>query len=98
MTTTKEVLELVNRLRDYDQCHDGDVDKAADVLEELINHIGELSTDCHYLELSEREHFDACSQIAELLGLDGSWQLEELVYRVEQCHAKASRLATESRE
>lgn len=98
MTTTKEVLELVNRLRDYDQCHDGDVDQAADVLEELINHIGELSTDCHYLEQDAQDYFDACAKMAETMGLDGSWQLEELVYRVEQCHAKASRLATESRE
>lgn len=98
MTTTPEILELVRRLRDYDNCHDGDVDQAADVLEELINRVGELSTDCHYLELSEREHFDACQEIAETVGLDGSWQLEELVYRVQQLHTKASRLATESRE
>lgn len=94
MTTTSEILELVKRLRDYDNCHDGDVDQAADVLEELLRCVFDLSTDCHYLELSEREHFDACQAIADILGLDGSWQLEELVQRVQQ----ATRLTTESRE
>jgi hypothetical protein len=94
MTTTSEILELVKRLRDYDNCHDGDVDQAADVLEEMLRCVSDLSTDCHYLELSEREHFDACQAIADIFGLGGTWQLEELVQRVQQ----TTRLTTESRE
>ena len=29
--------EIVNRLRDYNNCHDGDVDEAADLLEFLLS-------------------------------------------------------------
>jgi hypothetical protein len=40
--TTHNTAELVARLRDYDNCHDGDVDDAADHLEYLQKIIDEI--------------------------------------------------------
>lgn len=33
----RNIPELISRLRDYQECHDGDVDEAADALEEMYN-------------------------------------------------------------
>lgn len=55
--------ELVTRLRDYDRCHDGDIDEAADTIERLTKYLDEA--EC---ELSDEEaaHAETLAENARL--------------------------------
>jgi hypothetical protein len=51
--------DLVTRLRDYQRCHDGDVDEAADVIEQLMNNTIEYSL--YWFDLHTRKNKYLCT-------------------------------------
>lgn len=63
MRNKKEIFELIDRLMDYDHCHDGDVDEAAECLRELADRLEYYEPE---LECDHFWYFGRCLKCGDL--------------------------------
>jgi hypothetical protein len=67
----KSTEEIITRLRYYDFCHDGDIDDAADRLEELLSALKQIAEMDYTRAATNGMGFDAVKIATRAIGKDG---------------------------